>query len=129
MLWMLLMMNAMDRTDRVDSRCRMNERKEIPQNRNRPAGTGSGLGGLALLPALLFGGWLIIPLAGMVLSAVIAMFGTVFSGIGSLANGAFSGVTSVGAIAVGVLIGLALFFRVRNEKAAEDADGEEAEEE
>ena len=58
MLWMLLMMNAMDRTDRVDSRCRMNERKEIPQNSNRPAGTGSGLGGLALLPALLFGGWL-----------------------------------------------------------------------
>ena len=129
MLWMLLMMNAMDRTDRVDSHCRMNERKEIPQNSNRPAGTGSGLGGLALLPALLFGGWLIIPLAGMVLSAVIAMFGTVFSGIGSLANGVFSGVTSVGAIAVGVLIGLALFFRVRNGKATENEDGEEAEEE
>ena len=128
MLWMLLMMNAMDRTDRVDSRCRMNERKEITPNSNRPASTGSDLGGLALLPALLFGGWLIIPLAGMVLSAVIAMFGTVFSGIGSLANGVFSGVTSVGAIAVGVLIGLALFFRVRNGKAAENEDNEEAEE-
>ena len=128
MLWMLLMMNAMDRTDGVESRCRMNERKEIPQNSNRPAGTSSGLGGLALLPALLLGGWLIIPLAGMVLSAVVAVFGSVFSGIGHLANGAFSGVMSVGTIAVGVLIGLALFFRVRNGKAAEKEDGEEAEE-
>ena len=129
MLWMLLMMNAMDRTVRTDSRCRMNERKEIPQNSNRPAGTGSGLGGLALLPALLFGGWLIIPLTGMVLSAVIAIFANVFSGVGSLANGAFSGVTSVGGIVVGILIGLALFFRLRNGKAAEEADSEEAEEE
>ena len=129
MLWMLLMMNAMDRTDRVDSRCRMNERKEIPQNSYRPAGTGSGLGGLALLPALLFGGWLIIPLVGMVLSAVIAIFANVFSGVGSLANGVSSGVTSVGGIAVGILIGLALFLRVRNGKATEETDNEEKEEE
>ena len=71
---------------------------------------------------------LIIPLAGMALSAVIAVFASVFSRIGHLANGAFSGVMSVGAIAVGVLIGLALFFRVRNGKAAENEDNEEAEE-
>ena len=59
---------------------------------------------------------------------MIAVFASVFTGIGHLANGVFSGVTSVGAIAVGVLIGLALFFRVRNGKAAENEDNEEAEE-
>jgi len=122
MLWMLMMMNAMDRADRMSPRGRMNVRKEVPQDENRPTGNGSGLGGLILLPALLFGGWMILPLAGLVLSAVIAVIGRVFSGVSTLANGAFSGVASVGGVAVGILIGLVLFFRLRNRKAAEAED-------
>jgi hypothetical protein len=111
MLWMLMMMNAMDRADRMSPRGRMNVRKEVPQDENRPTGNGSGLGGLILLPALLFGGWMILPLAGLVLSAVIAVIGRVFSGV-----------ASVGGVAVGILIGLALFFQLRNRKAAEAED-------
>ena len=126
---MFWMMNEMNRVNRVGPRGRMYGHRGFPRGGYRPMGAGFGLGGLFLLPALLFGGWMIVAVVGMVFSGVIMILGSIFSGIGHLANGVFSGVTSVGAIAVGVLIGLALFFRVRNGKAAENEDGEEAEEE
>ena len=104
----------------------MNGHRGTPRYGYRPMGF--GLGGLFLLPALLFGGWMIVAVVGTVFSAVIMILGSIFSGISYLADGVSSGITSVGAVAVGILIGLALFFRIRNRRAAENEEAEEAEE-
>lgn len=79
---------------------------------------GSALGGLLLLPVLLFGGLIAIP----VIFSVLAMFGSaiggVFAGLSSLASGAFSGISLV----IGIVAGVVLYYIIRRRK------GEAAEE-
>ena len=80
---------------------------------------GSFPAGLFLLPALMFGGWIAIAVVGGVLSLVGSVIGGIFSGLTSLASGAFSG----SGLAIGIVIGLVLYFHIRrqrNETAEEE---------
>ena len=72
----------------------------------------SFLGGLLLLPALMFGGWIAIAVVGGVLSLVGSVIGGIFSGLTSLAAGAFSGK----GIVIGIVIGVVLYYCLRRQK-------------
>ena len=76
--------------------------------------------GMLLFPALLFGGWMIVAAVGAVFGLALTVLGWVFSGIASLASGIFSGITSVGSVAIGIVIDLALFSKIRAKKAQQD---------
>ncbi len=90
---------------------------------------GSFPGGLFILPALMFGGWIAISVIEGVLGLVGSIIGGIFSGLSSLASGAFSG----SSVVLGVAIGLALYFwlKKRNTAAEEESgstvDGEAVE--
>ena len=87
------------------------------------------LGGLFLLPALMFGGWIVIAVAAGLLSLAGCILGGIFSGLSTLASGAFSGSSLV----VGIVIGVIAFYLLRNrnakknEEEAGTVDGEEVE--
>ncbi len=69
------------------------------------------LGGLFILPALMFGGWIVLA----VLGGILALAGSIIDeGLGSLASGAFSG----GGLVIGIVLGLALFFSLKKRNAA-----------
>ncbi len=72
------------------------------------------MGGLFLVPALLFGGWIVIAVAGGVLGLMGAVIGGLFSGLEALASGVFSG----GGLVVGIVIGLAAYCLIHSRKAA-----------
>ena len=80
----------------------------------------SFLGGLLLLPALMFGGWIAIAVVGEVLSLIGSVIGGIFSGLTSLASGVFSG----SGLVAGIVIGLVAFryFRSRNAQTAGDTE-------
>ena len=92
---------------------------------------GSALGGLLILPALMFGGWMVIAVLGGVLGLIGSIIGGIFSGLSSLTSAAFSG----DGLVIGIVIGLAAFYYFRNRKKEEAArqentgavDGAEAE--
>ena len=73
------------------------------------------MGGLFILPALMFGGWIVMVVLGSILGLVGSIIGGVFEGLASLASGAFS----IGSVAVGVVIGLVAFAMIRNRKKEE----------
>ncbi len=84
---------------------------------NRHRRNGNFLGGLFILPALMFGGWIAIAVIGGVLGLIGTIIGGIFSGLTSIASGAFSG----SGVMVGIVIGLVAFYCFRNRKSAEDA--------
>ena len=71
------------------------------------------IGGLFILPALMFGGWIAIAVVGGVLSLVVTVIGGIFSGLASLASGIFSGEGLV----LGIVIGVLAFYFFRNRKS------------
>ena len=84
------------------------------------------LGGLFILPALMFGGWIAVAVLAGVLSLVGSIIGGVFTGLGALAESAFSG----NGLVIGIVIGLAAFYFFRNRNAKNEestgtVDGEE----
>lgn len=83
----------------------------------------SFLGGLLILPVLMFGGWIAIAVVGGVLGLIGSIIGGIFSGLSSLASAAFSG----SGLVIGIIIGLAAFyyFRSRNAQNADEAEAEE----
>ena len=87
------------------------------------------LAGLFMLPALLYGGWIVIAVLGGILALVGSILGGVFEGLSALASGVFSG----SGLVVGIVLGLALFFwlKKRNEAVKEESvstvDGEAVE--
>lgn len=70
-------------------------------------------GGLLLLPALMFGGWIAIAVVGGVLSLVGSVIGGIFSGLTSLTAGVFSGK----GIVIGIVVGVVLYFYLRRQKS------------
>ena len=79
------------------------------------------LGGLFILPALMFGGWIVVAVLGGILGLVGSIIGGVFEGMGSLTSGAFTG----GGLVIGVAIGLALYYFIRRGKnGASDENGQ-----
>ncbi len=76
------------------------------------------LGGLFILPALMFGGWIAVAVLGGVLGLVGSILGGVFEGLGALASGAFTG----GGLVVGIVIGLALFFRMKKRNTPKEEE-------
>ena len=76
-----------------------------------------GFGGLFILPALMFGGWIAVAVLGGLLSLVGTVIGGVFEGLGALAEGTFSG----SGLLIGIVIGLAAFYCFRNKKKEEEA--------
>ncbi len=80
----------------------------------------SFLGGLLILPVLMFGGWIAIAVIGGVLGLIGSVIGGIFSGLSSLTSTAFSG----SGLVIGIVIGLVAFYYFRNRKSAES--GEEA---
>ena len=73
--------------------------------------------GLFILPALMFGGWIVVAVLGSILSLVGAVIGGVFEGLGALAEGAFSG----SGLVIGIVIGLVAYYYFRNKKKEEAA--------
>ncbi len=80
-------------------------------------------GGLLILPALMFGGWIAIAVIGGVLGLIGSVIGGIFAGLSSLASAAFSG----SGLVIGIVIGVAAFwyFRGRNARNAAEAEKEE----
>ena len=74
------------------------------------------MGGLFILPALMFGGWIVVAVLSSILSLVGAVIGGVFEGLGALASGAFSG----SGLVIGIVIGLAAFWSFRNRNARKE---------
>ena len=75
-------------------------------------------GGLFLLPALLFGGWMIIAVAGSLIGAAVMLLGSIFSGIAAVADGIFSAAFAGGDLIIGFVLGMSLYFWARKKKAA-----------
>ena len=96
---------------------------------NRHRRNGNFLGSLFFLPALMFGGWIAIAVIGGVLGLVGSIIGGIFSGLTYLASSVFSG----SGVAIGIVMGLALYFwlKKRNEAKEEETtstvDGEAVE--
>lgn len=97
-----------------------------PRYTRRPMGFhfGTGLGVLFLLPALLFGGWVILAVIGGLIGAVFMVLGSVFGGLATVAEAVFSGLSSTGGIALGAVIGF-LLYRLLKRKNAEKASAAE----
>ena len=76
------------------------------------------LGGLFILPALMFGGWIVLAVLGSILALAGSIIGGVFEGLGSLASGVFSG----GGLVIGIVLGLALFFSLKKRNAAKEEE-------
>ena len=76
------------------------------------------LGGLLLLPALVFGGWIALAVVGGVFSLIGTVIGGIFSGLVTVASGIFSG----SGLVIGIVIGIALYYYIRrnNETAGEE---------
>ena len=81
----------------------------------------SFLGGLLILPVLMFGGWIAIAVIGGVLGLIGSVIGGIFSGLSSLTSAAFSG----SGLVIGIVIGLVAFYYFRNRNARNDAEAEE----
>ena len=83
----------------------------------------SFLGGLLILPVLMFGGWIAIAVIGGVFGLIGSIIGGIFSGLSSLASAAFSG----SGLVIGIVIGLIAFyyFRNRDVRNAAEAEAEE----
>ncbi len=79
---------------------------------------GSFLGSLFILPALMFGGWIVIAVIGGVLGLIGSIIGGIFSGLTSLASSAFSG----SGVVIGIVIGLALYFGMKKRSAAQEEE-------
>ena len=79
------------------------------------------IGGLFILPALIFGGWIAIAVVGGILSMIGTVIGGIFSGLSHLAYSAFSG----GGLVIGIVIGLIAFYYFRSKKSTK-TDEEEA---
>ena len=69
-------------------------------------------GGLFLLPGLMFGGIFGIYAILAVLNVAGLVIGTVFSVLAEV----FSGVGSIGGLAIGIVLGLGLFYAIRSRK-------------
>ena len=97
----------------------------------RPMGYrhGSGMGILFILPALLFGGWMILAVLGALLGAVIMILGSVFGGLASAAETVFSGISSAEGAAIGFIIGFAVYTLLRRKNARKASAQQEADEE
>ena len=77
------------------------------------------LGGLLLLPALIFGGWVALAVIGGVFSLSATVIGGVVSGRASSASGIFSG----RGLVIGIVIGVALYYYARRQN--DETAGEE----
>ena len=86
--------------------------------RHDPHHNSSILGGLFILPMMMFGGWIAIAVIGGVLGLISSVIGGIFSGLSSLASAAFSG----SGLVIGILIGLVAFYWIRNRNARNSAD-------
>ena len=75
-------------------------------------------GALFFLPALMFGSWIAIAVIGGVLGLVGSIIGGIFSGLTSLVSGAFSGE----GVAIGIVMGLALYFWLKKRNAAKEEE-------
>jgi hypothetical protein len=77
-------------------------------------------GGLLILPALIFGGWIAIAVVGGVFGLIGSVIGGIFSGLSSLTSAAFSG----SGLVIGIVIGLVAYycFRNRNAQASEEKE-------
>ena len=83
---------------------------------NRHRRNGRILGGLFILPVLMFGGWIAIAVMGGILGLAGSLIGGMFSGMAALASGAFSG----SGVAIGIVIGLALYFFLKKRNTAQE---------
>ena len=81
----------------------------------------SFLGGLMILPVLMFGGWIAIAVIGGILGLIGSIIGGFFSGLSSLASAAFSG----SGLVIGIVIGLVAFYYFRNRNARNTVEVEE----
>ena len=80
----------------------------------------SFLGGLLILPVLMFGGWIAIAVLGGVFGLIGSIIGGIFSGLSSLASAAFSG----SGLVIGIIIGLIAFYYFRNRDVRNTAEAE-----
>ena len=87
---------------------------------------GTGLGVLFLLPALLFGGWVILAVIGGLIGAVFMILGSVFGGLATVAEAVFSSLSSTGGIALGAVIGFMLYRLLKRKNAEKASAAEEA---
>ena len=95
------------------------------------------MGGLFLVPGILFGGLIglyailaVLNVAGVVISAVLSGLAYVFTGLieafGSVFSGVFSGTAAIGSVIIGVVLGLIGYRMLRDRKARKAAEAEKA---
>ena len=79
---------------------------------------GGLLGGLFILPALMFGGWIVLAVLGGVLGLFGMIVGGIFSGLSAVTETVFSG----SGLAIGVVLGLALYLWMKKRNAAKEEE-------
>lgn len=75
------------------------------------------MGVFFILPALMFGGWVVLAVLGGLLSLAGTIIGGVLGGLSALAEGVFS----LSGIGIGIVIGLIAYFCFRNKRKEEAA--------
>ena len=93
------------------------------------------MGGLFLLPGILFGGLFgiyailaVLNVVGVVIGAVLSGLGAAFYGVMSGIGSAFSrisgisGIGSTGGLIIGIVIGIIGYYRIRNRNARSDEE-------
>ena len=90
----------------------------ITGDNRRRRNAGGLLGGLFLLPALMFGGWIVLAVLGGVLGLFGMIVGGIFSGLSAVTETVFSG----SGFAIGVVLGLALYFWMKKKNAAKEEE-------
>ena len=79
------------------------------------------LGGLFILPALMFGGWIVLAVLGGILGLAGSIISEVFGGLSFLASEAFTGAGLVAGIVIGILVFCGL--KKKKEAAREENTG------
>ena len=82
----------------------------------------SFLGTLFILPALIFGGWIALAVAGGILGLVGLVIGGIFSVLASIAEEVFSFAFSGSSLMIGIVIGLVALCCLRSRKNMESAE-------
>ena len=89
----------------------------------------NGRRGRGLFPGILFGGIFgiyailaVLNVAGVVIGAVFSGLVAVFSGVMSGIGSVFSGIGSTGGLIIGIVIGLVLYYVIRNHRKAQSEE-------
>ena len=100
--------------------------------RRMPHGGYRPMGGLFMVPGILFGGFFgiyvilaLLNVAGIVIGSVFSGLAAVFSGLMNGVGEIFSGIGSTGGVIAGIVMGVILYYVIRRQRNARSTEKED----